>query len=149
VEKVKSFKFLRVNITDNLKWSTPQQRLFNLRRLKKFVLAPKTLTNFYRCTTESILLGCITAPGMALLATAGLSIGWCGLPNASQGAHCLPFRTPTAPDVTGRLKRSRTSTTRSTACLPRYQPEGEVSTCESKLGLIEAVFQSISRPSEC
>jgi hypothetical protein len=58
-----------VHITDNLKWSThtdsvvkkAQQRLFNLRRLKKFNLAPKTLTHFYRCTMESILLGCITA----------------------------------------------------------------------------------------
>ena len=38
-----------------------QQRLINLRRLKKFVLAPKTLTNFYKCTIESILSGCITA----------------------------------------------------------------------------------------
>jgi hypothetical protein len=38
-----------------------QQRLFNLRRLKKFVLSPKTHTNFYRCTIESILSGCITA----------------------------------------------------------------------------------------
>ena len=37
-----------------------QQCLFNLRRLKKFGFAPKTLTNFYRCTIESILLGCIT-----------------------------------------------------------------------------------------
>ena len=35
--------------------------LFNLRRLKKCGLAPKTLTNFYRCTIESILSGCITA----------------------------------------------------------------------------------------
>jgi hypothetical protein len=34
---------------------------FNLRRLKKCGLSPKTLTNFYRCTTESILSGCITA----------------------------------------------------------------------------------------
>uniref|UniRef100_A0AAZ3PI03 Alkylated DNA repair protein AlkB homologue 8 N-terminal domain-containing protein n=1 Tax=Oncorhynchus tshawytscha TaxID=74940 RepID=A0AAZ3PI03_ONCTS len=33
----------------------------NLRRLKKFGLSPKTLTNFYRCTIESILLGCIAA----------------------------------------------------------------------------------------
>jgi hypothetical protein len=63
VEKVKSFKFLGVHITDNLKWSThtdsmvkkAQQHLFNLRRLKKFGLAPKTLTNLYRCTIESIL----------------------------------------------------------------------------------------------
>jgi hypothetical protein len=38
-----------------------RQCLFNLRRLKKFGLSPKTLTSFYRCTTESILLGCITA----------------------------------------------------------------------------------------
>ena len=38
-----------------------QERLFNLRRLKKFGLSPKTLTDFYRCTFESILSGCITA----------------------------------------------------------------------------------------
>uniref|UniRef100_A0A4W5MJ42 Reverse transcriptase domain-containing protein n=1 Tax=Hucho hucho TaxID=62062 RepID=A0A4W5MJ42_9TELE len=68
VEKVESFKFLGVHITDKLKWSTHidsvvkkvQQRLFNLRRLKKFSLSPKTLTNVYRCTIESILSGCIT-----------------------------------------------------------------------------------------
>jgi hypothetical protein len=38
-----------------------QQRLFNLKRLKKFGLAPKTLKYFYRCKIESILSGCITA----------------------------------------------------------------------------------------
>jgi hypothetical protein len=37
-----------------------QQLLFNLRRLKKFGLAPKTVTNFYSCTIVSILSGCIT-----------------------------------------------------------------------------------------
>jgi hypothetical protein len=48
VEKVERFKFLDVNITDKLEWSTntdsmakAQQRLFNLRR--KFGLSPKTL----------------------------------------------------------------------------------------------------------
>ena len=108
VEKVKSFKFLGVHITDNLKWSThtdsvvkkAQQCLFNLRRLKKFGLAPKTLNIFYRCTIESILSGCITT--------------WYGnstahnrrvLPNASLEAHCLPSRIPTTPDITGRPKR--------------------------------------------
>ncbi|KAM9403078.1 uncharacterized protein ACWYII_029909 [Salvelinus alpinus] len=68
-ERVKSFKLVGVHITDNLKWSIhtdnvvkkAHQCLFNLRRLKKFGLAPKNLTNFYRCTTESILSGCITA----------------------------------------------------------------------------------------
>ena len=67
VGKGGSFKFLGVHITDKLKWSThtdtvvkkAQQRLFNLRRLKKFGFSPKTLTNLYRCTIKSILLGCI------------------------------------------------------------------------------------------
>uniref|UniRef100_A0A8C7C8Q2 Reverse transcriptase domain-containing protein n=1 Tax=Oncorhynchus kisutch TaxID=8019 RepID=A0A8C7C8Q2_ONCKI len=69
VERVASYKFLGIHITDKLNWSThtdsivkkAQQRLFNLRRLKKLVLSPKALTNFYRCTIESILAGCITA----------------------------------------------------------------------------------------
>ena len=66
VENVKSFKFLSVHITNDLKLSTHtdsvvKKPLFNLRRLKKFGLAPKTLTYFYRCTIESILSGCITA----------------------------------------------------------------------------------------
>ena len=63
VEKVESFKFLGLHITDKLKWLTytdsvvkkAQQRLFNLRRLKKCGVAPKTLTSFSRCTIESIL----------------------------------------------------------------------------------------------
>jgi hypothetical protein len=68
-----------------------QQRLFNLRRLKKFGLSPKTITNFYRYTIESILSGCITA--------------WYGncsahnrkalqrvVHNASPGANYLPSR---------------------------------------------------------
>ena len=63
MERVESLKFLGIHITDKLKWSThtdsvvkkAQQRLFNLRRLKKFSLSPKTLANFYRCTIESIL----------------------------------------------------------------------------------------------
>jgi hypothetical protein len=65
VERVKSWKFLSVHITDYLKWSLQtdsvvkaQQRLFNL---KKLILAPKTLTDLYRCIIESILLSCITA----------------------------------------------------------------------------------------
>ena len=50
VERLVSFKFLSVHITDKLKWSNhtdsvvkkAQQRLFNLRRLKKFALSAKT-----------------------------------------------------------------------------------------------------------
>ena len=40
---------------------TAQKRLYFLRRLKKFGMSAKTLSNFYRCTIESILSGCITA----------------------------------------------------------------------------------------
>ena len=51
VERVVSCKFLGVHITDKMKWSThtdsvvkkAQLRLFNLWRLKKFGLSPKTL----------------------------------------------------------------------------------------------------------
>jgi hypothetical protein len=68
VERVKSFKSIGVHITEDLKWSLQtdsvvkkaQQCLFNFRRLKKFYLAPKTLTNVYRCTVGSILSVCIT-----------------------------------------------------------------------------------------
>ena len=69
VERVSNFKFLCVYIKDDLTWSrqadsavkTAQKRLYFLRRLKKFGLSAKTLTNFYRCTIESIVSGCITA----------------------------------------------------------------------------------------
>eukprot|EP00061_Rhincodon_typus_P001745 g15653.t1 len=69
VERVKSIKFLGVMITDNLSWASQvnatvkkaQQRLFFRRRLRKFDISIRSLTNFSRCTTESILYGCITA----------------------------------------------------------------------------------------
>eukprot|EP00061_Rhincodon_typus_P010947 g35598.t1 len=61
--EVESIKFLGVMTTKYLSW-TPQlgamvkkaqQHLLFLRQLRR------TLTNFYRCTIESILSGCITA----------------------------------------------------------------------------------------
>ena len=55
VERVVSFKFLGVHSTDKLNWSThtdsvvkkAQQRLFNLRRLKKYGLSPKALLQMH------------------------------------------------------------------------------------------------------
>ena len=37
-----------------------QQRLYFLRRLKKFGLSTRALVNFYRCTIEGVLSFCIT-----------------------------------------------------------------------------------------
>ncbi len=69
VERVNSFKFLGVHITEDLTWSAhtdavlkkAHQRLFFLRRLRKFGTSPSILRSFYTCTVESILTGCITA----------------------------------------------------------------------------------------
>ncbi len=63
-----SFKFLGVHITEDLTWSAhtdavlkkSHQRLFFLRRLRKFGMSPSILRSFYTCTVESILTGCIT-----------------------------------------------------------------------------------------
>ena len=122
VEKVESFKFLGIHITNKLKWCThtdsvvkkAQQRLFNLWRLKKFGLSPKTLTNLYRCTIDSIVSGCVTAwyGNCTVLNRDGLQRTFlCSLHNVSPGANYLPSMTPTAPDVTGRPKRSSRSST--------------------------------------
>ncbi len=69
VERVNSFKFICVHITEDLTWSAhtdavlkkAHQRLFFLRRLRKFGTSPRILRSFYSCTVESILTGCITA----------------------------------------------------------------------------------------
>ncbi len=69
VERVNSFKFLSVHITEDLTWSAhtdavlkkAHQRLFFLRRLRKFGMSPRILRSFYTCTVESILTSCITA----------------------------------------------------------------------------------------
>ncbi len=69
VERVTNFKFLGVHISEDLTWSAhtdavlkkAHQRLFFLRRLRKFGTSPRILRSFYTCTVESILTGCITA----------------------------------------------------------------------------------------
>ncbi len=70
VERVSSFKFLGVHITEDLTWSAhtdavlkkAQQRLFCLRRLRKFGMSPHILHSFYTCTVESFLAA--SPPGL-------------------------------------------------------------------------------------
>eukprot|EP00061_Rhincodon_typus_P004004 g21529.t1 len=67
-EEVESVKFVGVMITDNLSWISyiyvtvkkAQQHLFFLRQLRRFGTSIRTLTNFYRCTIESIQFKCLT-----------------------------------------------------------------------------------------
>ena len=69
VEQVSDFKFLGIHISKDLKWAThttqvvkkAQQRLYCLRRLKKFKVSPRILRAFYNSTIESILTSGSTA----------------------------------------------------------------------------------------
>ncbi|KAK3571021.1 hypothetical protein QTP86_000471 [Hemibagrus guttatus] len=68
VTSVKSFRFLGTTITQELKWEQnissltkkPQQRMYFLWQLKKFLLPVKMLVNFYTAIIESILTSSIT-----------------------------------------------------------------------------------------
>ena len=63
VERVVSFKFFAVHITNKLSWSKhtktvgkgARQHLDPLKRLKRFGMGPQILKRFYSCTIESIL----------------------------------------------------------------------------------------------
>ncbi|XP_035381832.1 uncharacterized protein LOC118241290 [Electrophorus electricus] len=85
--KVESFS-VYTSPMSNTALRSAHQRLFFLRRFRKFDLPPDILTIFYRCTVESILTGFISlelvGPGVLQSAVVGLGVRSYGFDNRRQ-----------------------------------------------------------------
>ncbi len=127
VERVSSFKFLGVHITEDLTWSAhtdavlkkAHQRLFFLRRLRKFGTSPRILRSFYNlhCGEHPDRLYHRLVWKQHRWQTAGLCKGSCELPATLLEVSFPPSRISTPGGVQGKPGGlSKTPATRPTDC---------------------------------
>ncbi len=111
VERVSSFKYLGVNISEDLTWTAhiqtqvkkARQRLYHLRQLRKFRVSPAILKTFYSGAIESVLRNKLEEH----------------VPVAQWLAHCVG-----SAKVVGSIPRDHISTTKKkkglVACFPSF-----------------------------
>ena len=145
MEKVESFKFLCVHITDKLKWSThtdnvvkkAQQHLFNLRKAEEICLVtqnPAKLLQIHNREHPVGLYHCLVRQ-LHLPQLQGTPEGGAVCTPHHRGqTTCPPGHLQRPMSQEGRKDHQGQQTTRASACSHRYHPEGKVSTGASKLG---------------